>query len=63
MGDELITLAGKPTIIDKAGDLSFEISPKSFYQVNPEQMIKLYDKAIEYAQLTGEEQSLTFTAE
>ena len=37
------------------GGLSFEISPLSFYQVNPVQMEKLYDKALEYAGLTGKE--------
>ena len=55
MGDECINLAGKPTIVEQVGTLSFEISPKSFYQVNPVQMVKLYDKALEYAGLTGEE--------
>ena len=55
MGDECINLAGKPTIMEQVGPLSFEISPKSFYQVNPVQMVKLYDKALEYAGLTGEE--------
>lgn len=53
-------IAGKPTITETAvrGDgkvLSYEISPQSFYQVNPEQMPKLYDKAMEYADLTGVE--------
>ena len=55
MGADCITLAGKPTILEQAGGLSFEISPTSFYQVNPVQMIKLYDKALEYAGLTGQE--------
>lgn len=55
MGEECSTLAGKPTILEQVGDLSFEISPQSFYQVNPVQMKKLYDKAVEYADLTGEE--------
>jgi len=55
MGEEYITLAGKPTILEQAGRLSFEISPMSFYQVNPVQMVKLYEKALEYAGLTGEE--------
>ncbi len=53
-------LAGKPTITETAvrGDgkvISYEISPQSFYQVNPEQLPKLYDKAMEYAALTGSE--------
>jgi 23S rRNA (uracil1939-C5)-methyltransferase len=55
LGEEFKTLAGKPTILEKAGELSFEISPMSFYQVNPAQMVKLYDKAMEYAGLTGAE--------
>ena len=53
-------IAGKPTITEKVmradgKELSYEISPQSFYQVNPEQMPKLYDKAMEYAALTGKE--------
>lgn len=55
LGDECITLAGAPTITEKVGDLSFEISPLSFYQVNPQQMRKLYDKVLEYADLRGSE--------
>lgn len=55
LGEDCVTLAGKPTILEKAGALQFEISPLSFYQVNPVQMVKLYDKALEYAGLTGAE--------
>lgn len=55
MGEENITLAGKPTITDWLGDLRFEISPNSFYQVNPRQTLVLYRKAAEYAGLTGKE--------
>lgn len=55
MGEQCITIAGKPTILEEVGGMSFEISPISFYQVNPEQMVKLYDKAVDYANLTGEE--------
>lgn len=55
LGEENITLAGKSTILEKAGRLQFEISPLSFYQVNPVQMVKLYDKALEYAALIGSE--------
>ncbi len=46
-------IAGKPTIneefVTDGGVLRFEISPQSFFQVNPEQMERLYDKAAEYA--------------
>ncbi|MDD4377604.1 MAG: 23S rRNA (uracil(1939)-C(5))-methyltransferase RlmD [Eubacteriales bacterium] len=55
LGDECITIAGKPTILEEVGDLKFEISPLSFYQVNPIQMKVLYDKAMEYAALKGTE--------
>ena len=52
-------IAGKLTITDEfitdGGILKFEISPQSFFQVNPEQMVKLYDKAAEYAELKGGE--------
>lgn len=55
LGEECITIAGSPTIVEKVGDLEFEISPLSFYQVNPEQMEKLYGKVVEYADLKGGE--------
>ena len=55
LGEECITLAGSPTIMEKVGDLEFEISPLSFYQVNPPQMEKLYGKVVEYADLKGGE--------
>lgn len=55
MGEKCITIAGKPTILEQVGGLKFEISPMSFFQVNPVQMVKLYDKVLEYASLTGKE--------
>lgn len=55
MGKECITLAGTPTIKDRLLGMEFEISPLSFYQVNPIQTEKLYAKAAEYAGLTGTE--------
>lgn len=55
LGEECITLAGSPTIVEQVGDLQFEISPLAFYQVNPQQMEKLYGKVIEYADLKGGE--------
>ncbi len=55
LGNEYITLAGNPAIKEKVGDLNFEISPQSFYQVNPEQMKNLYGKVLEYADLKGDE--------
>jgi len=55
MGFKSITLWGRDVIYDTIGDIQFAISPLSFYQVNPEQTKVLYDKALEYAQLTGNE--------
>ena len=51
LGDKFVTLAGKNTICEKSGNLTFEISAPAFFQVNPEQMLKLYEKALEYADL------------
>lgn len=55
LGKENITLFGRDTIEDRLENLIFEISPLSFYQVNPVQTEVLYDKAIEYADLKGNE--------
>ncbi len=55
LGREVKLLWGKPCITDKIGEISYEISPLSFFQVNPEQTEKLYGKALEYADLHGEE--------
>lgn len=54
-GDETLTLWGKDVIEDQIGDVRFEISARSFYQINPEQTEVLYGQALQYAQLTGEE--------
>lgn len=60
MGESYEVLWGSKTIKDvmKVGgrELLFEISPLSFYQVNPIQVEKLYDTAIEFAGLTGAEE-------
>lgn len=48
LGDEYVTIAGKPTITDLVGHLQFEISPASFFQVNPVQMRRLYDQVRAY---------------
>ncbi len=54
MGDENIVVAGKNVIRDVFGDLEFEISPNSFYQVNPVQMKRLYDQVKEYCGFEGD---------
>ncbi|WP_339998403.1 23S rRNA (uracil(1939)-C(5))-methyltransferase RlmD [Priestia aryabhattai] len=55
LGNQTNVLWGEEYIYDYIGDVKFAISAKSFYQVNPEQTKVLYDKALEYADLTGEE--------
>ena len=55
LGEECITLYGSDTIQDYIGEFKFSISPLSFFQVNPVQTEVLYNKALEYADLTGEE--------
>lgn len=55
LGRQNRTLYGKGYITDTIEDIKFNISPLSFYQVNPIQMEKLYHKALEYAQLSGKE--------
>ncbi|MGG7325680.1 23S rRNA (uracil(1939)-C(5))-methyltransferase RlmD [Clostridium baratii] len=55
LGEECITLWGSDVIKDYIGDFKFNISPLSFFQVNPVQTEVLYGKALEYANLTGEE--------
>lgn len=56
LGLHSITLWGQAVIYDTIGDIQFSISPRSFYQVNPEQTKVLYEKALEYADLTGNEE-------
>ena len=55
LGEELILLWGREYITDSIGDIRYQISPLSFYQVNPVQTQKLYRTALEYAGLTGQE--------
>jgi len=55
LGDKSINIYGKDAIIDYIGSFKFEISPMSFFQVNPVQTEVLYGKALEYAGLTGTE--------
>lgn len=55
MGQEIVHLYGNGYITDCIGDVKYQISPLSFYQVNPVQTEKLYATALEYAGLTGNE--------
>jgi 23S rRNA (uracil1939-C5)-methyltransferase len=49
LGDNAQTIWGRPYISDSIGDISFRISPLSFYQVNPVQTEKLYATALAFA--------------
>lgn len=51
LGNENRVIYGDGKINDNIGDLVFEISPLSFFQVNPVQTEVLYNKALEYANL------------
>ncbi len=55
LGRESRRIWGKGHIMDVIGDVKYQISPLSFYQVNPVQTEKLYQKVLEYAELTGNE--------
>lgn len=55
LGERNVVLYGKGYIEDELCGCRFRISPNSFYQVNPIQTEKLYQKAIELAGLTGKE--------
>lgn len=55
MGSKIRTLWGTPYISDYIGEVKYQISPLSFYQVNPVQTEKLYGTALEYAGLDGNE--------
>lgn len=55
LGEYSKTLWGSDTISDYIGEFKFNISPLSFFQVNPIQTEILYNKALEYANLTGNE--------
>lgn len=55
LGKEVKTIWGQDTITDYIGDVKYRISPLSFYQVNPVQTRKLYETALNYADLQGNE--------
>lgn len=52
-GPETRSLWGKSTLVERLGDLEFEISPTSFFQVNPIQAVRLYDSVVELAETTS----------
>lgn len=54
-GNETETLEGKDFIQETLGDLSFELSARTFFQLNPEQTVKLYNEVKKATALTGQE--------
>lgn len=54
-GEVTKVIWGSEVIYDELDGIRFAISARSFYQVNPEQTVTLYNKALEYANLTGKE--------
>ena len=55
LGEEIHCLWGEPVMEDTLHGLKFSVSPLSFFQVNPAQTERLYQLALDYAQLTGKE--------
>ncbi|MGL4373985.1 MAG: 23S rRNA (uracil(1939)-C(5))-methyltransferase RlmD, partial [Turicibacter sp.] len=54
-GEEMTLIAGVESISDQLGKFKFNLSPRAFYQLNPEQTVKLYDEVKKAAALTGTE--------
>jgi len=55
LGEEIHCLWGETVMEDTLHGLRFSVSPLSFFQVNPAQTERLYQLALDFAQLTGEE--------
>lgn len=55
LGEKILPLWGENYITDYIGNVKYQISPLSFYQVNPVQTRRLYETALEYAELNKEE--------
>jgi 23S rRNA (uracil1939-C5)-methyltransferase len=55
LGEKIVSIWGEPYITDFIGPIRYRISPLSFFQVNPVQTKKLYDIALDYANLHGDE--------
>ncbi len=54
-GEETLPLAGEEFIQETLGDLQFELSARTFFQLNPVQTVKLYNEVKKAASLTGKE--------
>jgi 23S rRNA (uracil1939-C5)-methyltransferase len=54
-GEETVALSGEEFIQETLGDLQFELSARTFFQLNPTQTVKLYNEVKNAAALTGSE--------
>ncbi|AHV95715.1 23S rRNA (uracil(1939)-C(5))-methyltransferase RlmD [Paenibacillus sabinae] len=54
-GERTMTLWGEGTMEESLGDLQFSLSPRAFFQLNPQQTVKLYESVRAAAGLTGRE--------
>ncbi len=54
-GEETETIEGNDFIQETLGDLQFELSARTFFQLNPEQTVNLYNEVKAAAGLTGTE--------
>lgn len=54
-GEKTTKLSGSEFIQETLGDLQFELSARTFFQLNPEQTVKLYNEVKKAAALTGKE--------
>jgi 23S rRNA (uracil1939-C5)-methyltransferase len=52
---DMVLYHGKEYLVESLGHVNYQIGPKSFFQTNTQQAKVLYDKAIEFCQLTGKE--------
>ena len=57
-GHSLTLIAGKETIVEKLGDLEFNLLPNSFFQLNRTQTEVLYDQVVKYGKFNGTEKVL-----
>ena len=55
LGQENVLLFGEDQLLETLGELEFSLSATAFFQVNPVQTEVLYNKVVEFAELTGKE--------
>jgi 23S rRNA (uracil1939-C5)-methyltransferase len=52
---DIINYSGRDYIIEQLGDVRYKVGPKSFFQTNTKQAIRLFDTVVEFAELKGDE--------